>query len=236
MPRNDSTFLADTYYFVVIYHYNVSLSLCDWSTSPFLFLFVCFVVCMSYLFVSVHNLVYMFWGLYMGLWPKCNKSSEVFLLPSPLPSLCTAFMWLVSVFPLCVLVLGFVWTLPTVSVFLSSSTQHLGGLSYSVSVFPFCEFFCVCICLALLLCGCVEVMCTQQCCVVSGPEHSSGPVWSPAQQVGQPWWGCGYWCCYPGKNQNMLFDLDQYVFVYPTVFTMPLVDNLMFTRSVLFDR
>ena len=108
MPRNDSTFLADTYYFVVIYHYNVSLSLCDWSTSPFLFLFVCFVVCVSVLFVSVHNLVYMSWGLYMGLWPKCNKSSEVFLLPSPLPSLCTAFMWLVSVFPLYVLLLGFV--------------------------------------------------------------------------------------------------------------------------------
>ena len=158
MPRNDSTFLADTYYFVVIYHYNVSLSLCDWSTSPFLFLFVCFVVCVSVLFVSVHNLVYMSWGLYMGLWPKCNKSSEVFLLPSPLPSLCTAFMWLVSVFPLYVLLLGFVWTLPTVSVFLSPSTQHLGGLSYSVSVFPFC----VCVYVWLYFCVAVLKWCAHR--------------------------------------------------------------------------
>ena len=36
---------------------------------------VCFVVCMFYLSVSVHNLVYVFWGLY--IWAYGNKPREV---------------------------------------------------------------------------------------------------------------------------------------------------------------
>ena len=74
LTRNDSTLLADTYYFVVIYHHNVLLSWCDclvrfsfvccfcllfvcWYLSC---LSVCFAVCMSYLSVCVHNLVLYF--------------------------------------------------------------------------------------------------------------------------------------------------------------------------------
>ena len=171
-----------------------------------------------------------------------HLKSEVFLFPSPLPSLCTVFMWLVSVFPSCALLLGFVWTPRIISVFLSLLCTAFRWLVIQCRCVSFlCVgvgsfFVCVCVCLVLLVSGCVEVMCTQQYCIVSGPEHSSGPVWSPTQQVSQPWWGCGYWCCYPGKKpKNAEFDLGHYVFVYSTVFTMPLVDNLMFTSSVSFD-
>lgn len=45
MTRNDTTLLADTYYYV-IYHCNVSLSRCDCFVCLF-----CFVECMSYLSV-----------------------------------------------------------------------------------------------------------------------------------------------------------------------------------------
>ena len=45
-----------------------------------LFYLFCFVVCISYLSVCVHNLDYVFWGLYMGLWPKYNKLSDVWSL------------------------------------------------------------------------------------------------------------------------------------------------------------
>jgi len=73
LNKKDSTLVADTYYFVIIYHY-VSLPQCDcfvhFKRKDTLFYLFCFVVCISYLSVCVHNLDYVFWGLYMGLWPK----------------------------------------------------------------------------------------------------------------------------------------------------------------------
>ena len=178
---------------------------------PFYFcLFVCLFCCLyvlSYLSVCVHNLVFVSWGLYIWAYGQnAINHLKSFSFP-PLSPLSAQHLCGLS---LCFLCVHCCWVLserfpPSLSSSLPLSTQHLGGLSYSVGVFPFCVLgLCVCVCLALLLCGCVEVMCTQQCCIVSGPEHSSGPVWSPAQQVGQPWWGCGYWCCYPGKNKQML--------------------------------
>ena len=55
LTRNDSTLLADTHCFVVIYHHNVSLSRCDCFGPLFFCLLFLFVVCLlvSVLFVCV---------------------------------------------------------------------------------------------------------------------------------------------------------------------------------------
>ena len=108
LTRNDSTLLADTYYFVVICHHNVSLFRCDclvrfsflsfllcfccWfcCCCSFWFLFVCLLIfvlfvgvfcCLYVLFVCLcASFSFVFCGLYMGLWPKYNKPSEVWSL------------------------------------------------------------------------------------------------------------------------------------------------------------
>ena len=54
LTRNDSPLLADTHYFVVIYHHNVSLSRCDCLVRfsfVYCLLFVCLLICV--LFVCV---------------------------------------------------------------------------------------------------------------------------------------------------------------------------------------
>ena len=59
LTRNDSTLLANTLYFGVILHHNVSLSRCDCFGPLFfclMFLFVCLLV--SVLFVCVYCCLY----------------------------------------------------------------------------------------------------------------------------------------------------------------------------------
>ena len=57
---------------------------------------VCIAVCMSYLSMCVHNFV-LYCGLYMGLWPKYNKPSEVWSLSYhlwPAPTKAAQSRWL----------------------------------------------------------------------------------------------------------------------------------------------